>query len=221
DERSRPGEVADFVQFIRNVGEPRDKSLGGGTYGFGKGIFYRISRAGVIVVDTLNDEGDARSRRMMGAALGPVDVDTEGRRLTGRHWWGAVHDDIPDPVLGDEADRLAQQLGLPGFEDGRTGTDVTIVLPSLELDELESDARLLGEKLRGYIYWYLWPKMVRTEGRQWMRFRIDVDGEELEFPDITDMPVLRDFAESLTTVRGGGDEEFVMKTHAREVGRLG
>src|SRR5699024_5301318 len=52
-------------------------------------------------------------------------------------------------------------------------------------------------------------------------FRIDVDGEELEFPDITDMPVLRDFAESLTTVRGGGDEDFVMKTHAREFGRLG
>src|SRR5699024_7625365 len=70
DERSRPGEVADFVQFIRNVGEPRDKSMGGGTYGFGKGIFYRISRAGVIIVDTLNDEEDERSRRLMGAALG-------------------------------------------------------------------------------------------------------------------------------------------------------
>src|SRR5699024_3252534 len=221
DERSRPGEVADFVQFIRNVGEPRDKSLGGGTYGFGKGIFYRISRAGVIVVDTLNDEGDARSRRMMGAALGPVDVDTQGRRLTGRHWWGAVHDDIPDPVLGDEAAAIARELGLPGFDDGRTGTDVTIVLPSLELDELESDTHLLGKKLRGYIYWYLWPKMVPAEGRPSMRFHIEINGKNLEFPAVTDMPVLRDFAASLTTVREGGDEDFHMKTHEREFGRLG
>src|SRR5690606_26852557 len=40
----------DFVSFVRNVGEPRDNELGGGTYGFGKGVFYLVSQAGTILV---------------------------------------------------------------------------------------------------------------------------------------------------------------------------
>lgn len=40
----------DFVSFVRNIGEPRDNVLGGGTYGFGKGIFYLLSNAGTILV---------------------------------------------------------------------------------------------------------------------------------------------------------------------------
>ena len=37
---SAVGKSRDFVSFIRNIGEPRDTALGGGTYGFGKGIFW-------------------------------------------------------------------------------------------------------------------------------------------------------------------------------------
>ena len=43
DVMATPGEAPDFVNFIRNVGEARDRELGGGTYGFGKGILYGIS----------------------------------------------------------------------------------------------------------------------------------------------------------------------------------
>lgn len=221
DERQTAGITADFVQFIRNVGEPRDKRLGGGTYGFGKGIFYRVSQVGVIVVDTLNDQADQRSRRLMGAALGEVETTPDGRRLTGRHWWGEVNGNIPDPVLGDHAAQIAEQLGLPGFADGRTGTDVTIVLPSFDLDDLDGGPEMLAERLRGYIYWYLWPKMVPVNGRSGMHFQVEVDGQELEFPDIGDLPVLGDFAKSLTAVRAGDGEPFTMKTHVRQYGTLG
>ncbi|MFX1759539.1 hypothetical protein [Rhodococcus sp. As11] len=221
DEPHNAGASADFVQFIRNVGEPRDKHLGGGTYGFGKGIFYRISQAGAILVDTLNVEDNENSRRLMGAALGGVETTTDGRRLTGRHWWGEINDGIPDPLMGATAESVAEKLGLPGFADGRTGTDVTVILPNLDLDDIDGDPRLLANRLRAYLYWYLWPKMGSLGRRQGMRFTVSVDGEELEFPALDEIPVLSDFAKSLDNVHSLAGTNFMMPTHAKGFGRLG
>lgn len=38
------GDNHDFISFVRNIGEPRDKEFGGGTYGFGKGILSVVDR---------------------------------------------------------------------------------------------------------------------------------------------------------------------------------
>ncbi|BBZ21726.1 hypothetical protein [Mycolicibacter hiberniae] len=221
DEPAAAGVSADFVQFIRNVGEPRDKHLGGGTYGFGKGIFYRISEASAILVDTLNTEGNARSRRLMGAALGGVETTPSDRRLTGRHWWGEINDDVPDPLIGAVAEAVASDLGLPGFADGRTGTDVVVILPNLELDDINSDPGLLGERLRAYLYWYLWPKMGSQIRRQDIHFSLYIDGDELELPPLEALPVLSDFAKSLDNVHSRRGNDFMMTTHTRQYGRLG
>ncbi|WFN93697.1 hypothetical protein [Gordonia sihwensis] len=209
------------MQFIRNFGEPRDTPLGGGTYGFGKGIFYRVSRAGAIVVDTLNNEDDGLSRRLMGAALGGTETDSEGRRLTGRHWWGEIHDEIPDPVIGERAATIADRLGLPGFADERTGTDVTVVLPNLELDDVAGDHRVLADRLRAHLYWYLWPKMAHRPDGAGIDFSIDLDGVELDFPPLADLPVFSDFESSLQGVWANDGTAFTMTTHQRKFGFLG
>lgn len=221
DEPHNAGTSADFVQFVRNVGEPRDKHLGGGTYGFGKGIFYRISQAGAILVDTLNSEGNEHSRRLMGAALGGIETTPDGRRLTGRHWWGEINNDVPDPLMGMKAEVMAAELGLPGFSDGRTGTDVTVILPNLELDDLNGDPRLLADRLRAYLYWYLWPKMGSLIRSQEIRFSLSIDGEDLELPPLENLPVLSDFAKSLDNVHSRGGSDFMMTTHTNRYGRLG
>lgn len=221
DEPHIPGVSADFVQFIRNVGEPRDKQFGGGTYGFGKGIFYRVSEAGAILVDTLNSEGDTRSRRLMGAALGGIETASDGRRLTGRHWWGEINGGIPDPLLGRAAEEVAAQLGLPGFADRRTGTDVIVLLPDLRLDEVERDPQVLGEQLRGYLYWYLWPKMGSLTRRRDIDFSLSIEGREFPLPEIHDLPVLSEFAKTLDNVHSRRGNDFTMPTHAKTYGRLG
>lgn len=221
DEPHDQGVSADFVQFIRNTGEPRDKQLGGGTYGFGKGIFYRISEAGAILVDTLNSEGNDQSRRLMGAALGGIETTPDGRRLTGRHWWGQINNDVPDPLLGAAAEEIAADLGLPGFADGRTGTDVAVILPDLELDGVNRDPKLLGNRLRAYLYWYLWPKMSSRTRRQDIRFSLFTDGDELELPPLEKLPVLFDFAKSLDNVHSRQGSDFNMNTHTKNYGRLG
>lgn len=221
DEIERPGQVANFVQFIRNVGEPRDRTLGGGTYGFGKGIFFRISTAGAILVDTRNSDGDQFSRRLMGSALGETELAADGRRLTGRHWWGQINAGIPDPVMGDRAAEISKELGLPGFSEDETGTDVTVILPNLELDDVGGDVDALGEILRSHIYWHLWPKMGSLERSPDIKFSVTVEGRELEFPHVDDLPVICDLAKSLDDVKQHRGTPYSLQKYSKEFGFLG
>ncbi|MER7506240.1 hypothetical protein AB0L05_35785 [Nonomuraea pusilla] len=208
-ERAQNGETPDFVQFLRNVGEPSDHEFGGGTYGFGKGIFYRLSRAGAILVDTHTVADDPTARRLMGAALGHSWYLGE-RRFTGRHWWGLVApDDVPDPVLAPQADSISKALGLPGFDDGDTGTDVVILAADLGTLGSETDARdRTPEEAASFItssvLWHLWPKMVPDEDGRHMRFVVGVNGSAVPVPEPHTFDELAPFVDALHEVRAGG-----------------
>ena len=66
--RDPRGTLHDFVAFVRNVGEPRDKELGAGTFGFGKSIFYLISRRTNDLVYTRCQRPSASTKpRILGA----------------------------------------------------------------------------------------------------------------------------------------------------------
>ena len=107
-----------------------------GTYGFGKGVLL-LSQAHTILVDTRCQVEGRQERRLLGASLG-ISFARAGRRFTGRHWWGVVHDDIPDPLLDEEASAAAFRLGLPGFRSGELGTDIVVVAP--HLGELQDES---------------------------------------------------------------------------------
>lgn len=53
DEVPLNGESPDFVDFLRNIGSPRDTVYGGGTYGYGKSSLYTASRCRTIIVDSV------------------------------------------------------------------------------------------------------------------------------------------------------------------------
>ncbi len=101
-------------------------SLGGGSYGFGKGIFYNVSRCHVIVVDSQCMFRGKLQRRLIGAAMGDGYEDKK-IRFTGRHWLGVKEDGIAQALVDDDAVRVAESLGLPRFDDGETGTTVAVV----------------------------------------------------------------------------------------------
>ena len=220
--RAPDGQRSDFVQFLRNVGEARDNELGGGTYGFGKGIFYRLSAASTIMVDSYIGDGSLSERRLMGAALGASFYNDEGRRFTGRHWWGDTREGIPDPLLGEDAIAVAADLGLPGFEDGRTGTDIVVVGAQLDDDLNEPGAlRSAGTFIASSILWNLWPKLVHgPTGHLPMRFSVEVEGRSIVVPDPRDVEHLRPFVESLEMVRGNRGATHVRRSAPFEVGQL-
>lgn len=216
---------SDFVQFLRNVGEPSDHAHGGGTYGFGKGIFYRLSRSGAILVDTHTSEPGPANRRLMGAALGGSWFQGD-RRYTGRHWWGAVQaDGIPDPLLDVEAAVVARSLGLPGFDDGATGTDIAILgadLGSLSIgdDESPRDVDDAAMFIASSILWNLWPKFVADEAGISMSFTIEIDGERFEVPHPESLPDFAPFLEALGQVRSAGGTEYKRTREPKHAGRL-
>ncbi|KAB1108218.1 hypothetical protein [Micromonospora aurantiaca] len=221
--RASDGATPDFVQFLRNVGEPSDHQFGGGTYGFGKGIFYRLSRVGSILVDTNTAAGGPTGRRLMGAALGHSWYLGD-RRFTGRHWWGQVAaDDVPDPLLNGDAEAVADALGLPGFADGRTGTDIVILVANLgpagpEPDSRERTPAEAATFITSSILWNLWPKMIPGEHGSQMRFTVGVNGSSVPVPAPDTVDDLVPFVEALQDVRAGRGVSYSRTVPPRNAG---
>jgi hypothetical protein len=221
-QRPTPGQRSDFVQFIRNIGELRDSHLGGGTYGFGKGIFFRVSRTATIVVDTHTNETGPAARRLIGTALGASWYDSHDQRHTGRHWWGEVVDDIPDPILGADAAETAAALGLPGFDDGATGTDIAIIAPDLGTTpgHTPRTPRQAGEFLVSSLLWHLWPKAVPDADGLAIRFEVEVEDQAIEVPDPARVPDLEPYVRALQRVRTGDAEPYRRTVPPKDAGRF-
>ena len=151
DTVTAPGAPLDFVDFLRNIGEPPDPTRAtGGTYGFGKAALYLASKARTIVVYTRCKGDRGLESRFIASSIGGRYSLPSGEfkgKYTGRHWWGRLLGGIAEPIIDDEADALAAQLGLPTF--GRTETGTTIVIVD-SLDDAGFDEQSLRVIRKGY-----------------------------------------------------------------------
>ncbi|MEU5042711.1 hypothetical protein [Streptomyces griseorubiginosus] len=216
------GPERDFVSFIRNIGEPRDTVLGGGTYGFGKGIFYLLSGSGTVLVHSrCRTAQGGYETRLIGCTLWKSYVAQEGdgeRRYTGRHWWGDTSGDVVEPLVGPAAEAVAQQLGLRGFRPEETGTTIAVVDPNL--DELEPTEA--ADYLAETVAWHLWPKMISTDGKDpAMRFSVTCDGVEHSVPDPRETRPLNMFVDAYETMTGAGGRDLACLKPKQHLGRLG
>ncbi|WP_030686890.1 hypothetical protein [Streptomyces sp. NRRL B-1347] len=212
----------DFVSFIRNIGEPRDIALGGGTYGFGKGIFYLLSKPGTVLVHSrCRDARGNYETRLIGCALWKSYVATglEGdRRYTGRHWWGDNSGDVVEPLVDRAAEAMAMRLGLKPFGPEETGTTIVVVDPNL--DELAPSEA--AEYLAETITWHLWPKMLPEDGSApSMRFAVTCDGIEHRVPDPKETRPLNMFVAAYEAMRGPSGIDLQCLKPKRHLGRLG
>ncbi|WP_458078556.1 hypothetical protein [Streptomyces sp. EMB26] len=217
------GADRDFVSFIRNIGEPRDRALGGGTYGFGKGIFYLLSRSGSVLVHSRCRTSDGGyETRLIGCTLWKSYVATErggDRRYTGRHWWGDTSGDVVEPLVGTAADAVAQRLGLRPFGPRETGTTVVVIDPNLDEFEQPTNA---AEYLAETIAWHLWPKMISTDDKPpAMRFSVTCDGVPYEVPDPRSTPPLHMFVKAYEVMKSGQGRDLACLKPKQHLGRLG
>lgn len=206
-DRAVDGADRDFVDFIRNIGQPPDNDYGGGSYGYGKGAFYMASDAQTVIVDTLCEVDGALERRLIAYALGEH-FELDGVQHTGRHWWGVMEDGVPEPARGEAAARIAERLGLPPRE-GRSGmgTTVAIIAPSVDMSidggGPDPTFDFIGEALA----WNFWPRMVDAYGaRSTLKFRLVDQGKKVGVPDPATHQRLRVFVESMNVLRSGGAE---------------
>lgn len=217
------GPERDFVSFIRNIGEPRDTALGGGTYGFGKGIFYLLSQSGTVLIHSrCRTPQGGYETRLIGCTLWKSYVAQEGdgerRRYTGRHWWGDTSGDVVEPLAGPAAEAAAQQLGLRAFAPEETGTTIVVIDPNL--DELEPTAA--ADYLAETIAWHLWPKMISVEGKgPTMRFSVTCDGVDHPVPDPRHTRPLNMFVAAYEKMTGPDGSDLACRKPRQHLGRLG
>lgn len=187
----------DFVSFVRNIGRRQEKELRGGTYGFGKGVFFNMSDSQTVLIYTrTRDENGNPVRRFIAMANGNgyTRADYE---YTGRHWWGVeakgVRENVfANPFVGQEADSLARTFRMDThFTDERpTGTTVAVVNPRIDGDEVDSVMETIAKALTKWA----WPHMVsRSEDMDPIDFAVTVDGREVPIPDPLKDPLLRPF----------------------------
>lgn len=223
DEVPEPGERPDFVNFIRNVGERKNLDLGGGSYGFGKGILYNVSRCHVIVVDSVCRFRGQLQRRLIAAALGDGYTQDE-RRFTGRHWLGFQEaDGHTRPLLDDEAAEMSRRLGLPTFEPGVTGTTIAVVDADLgtrrESDE-RRDAAEAAEFLASTMLWNLWPRMMNDRTER-LSCSVRSDGFAVQVPDPEETIELAPFVQAYRKLGLPGEHQIPVRRSApREIGRF-
>lgn len=213
----------DFVTFVRNAGEPRDVKLGGGTYGFGKGIFYMLSRAHTVLVHTRTEHEGRLQTRLIGIALAKSYTQqgpTGATRFTGRHWWGAPTGDVVEPLVDAEAEAGAEALGLQPFGPDETGTTVVVVDPNVE-DALDT-SEAVGQYLAETILWQLWPKILpRTDHLPSMEFDVVVDGQRYEVPDPATTHPVSLFVEAYRRMQSDDARLLELGRPKRLLGRLG
>lgn len=213
----------DFVSFVRNVGEPRDTELGGGTYGFGKGIFFMLSRPHAVLIYTRTEYAGRSQTRLIGSCLAhsyTESLDSVDTRYTGRHWWGTRVRGVVEPLVDDAADAMADRLGLRRFGPDETGTTIVVIDP--EIEEILEDPEEVGPYLAETVMWQLWPKMLpRSDGEPTMTFDVTVDGRPYEVPDPSTTLPISLFVEAHRRLNGVESREVVRKSPRRLLGHLG
>jgi hypothetical protein len=220
------GEPTDFVDFIRNVGQPPDHELGGGTYGFGKAAYYLASSVRALCVYTRCKFGGVEESRFIACCLGPHFARDDGgvrRRFTGRHWWGRkAADDVVEPVVGREADMLADNLGIPVYGSGARGTTILIIAPDIDKEhEGPSLAPAVSTLLRDF-----WPKLIDGPGGgPTMSFSVRLDGKDIWLPVPEQLPVLAGFARAFRALAAESSTDVKLSTircrsPKKDLGRL-
>jgi hypothetical protein len=129
--------------------------------------------------------------RLIACAIGG-EFSREGRLCTGRHWWGRREGDSALPVEGDEADVLAEAIGMPAIGKHETGTNVMIVAPDFGGRTYSQAMSFIVES----ILWHLWPKLIERAGVAPMRISIDWNGTEIPLPPLETRPPLHAFAQA-------------------------
>ena len=197
------GESPDFVNFVRNVGVPRDTDQGGGTYGYGKTVLYSMSGCATILLDTMTSYQGMKERRFIGCHLGDAFdgkmPDGTRRRFTGRHWWGDCrHVGSVDPVRGDSAVELAGRLGLPPRDESDSGTSVMILDPKFDDDETD---QAICDDLVEALLWNFWPRMIASiSDERRLNVAIEIEGRTHPVPRPEDFPPLDLYASALEQI---------------------
>ncbi|WP_442574858.1 hypothetical protein ACSBPH_13625 [Microbacterium sp. F51-2R] len=191
DQAVDDGVRTDFRNFVFDIGRDLRRELGGGTYGFGKGVLYDASSVRTCLVYTRTEMDGQLVDRFIATSVGSG-FTHEGRRFTGRHWWGQRPENGVLPLEGPAATDLAERLNMLTKEGG-TGTTIAVLAPKDPSADSDEGLAAIMDSIRDATMTWAWPHLAVAGGEASIRFAYSVDGEPLRL-EIDDYPQIQQFA---------------------------
>jgi hypothetical protein len=216
-----------FVNFVYMIGEPKQQAdnseeTPGGSYGYGRSSFFRASQPRTVLIHSRVETPDGPESRFIAIAWIDKYTDTDGTRYTGRHWWGRQHEGWVGPVLGDEADDVADRLGMPVPDKDETGTTIMMLEPALSSVEAygdegdREDSQISPkEQVISSILWNCWPRMLAGG----IDFKVRWNGESVPVPDPREHARLKHFARAFDTLSGDIESSHMSRMYPIKIFR--
>lgn len=149
-----------FGRLVVNLGvddKAEGSEISGGSYGFGKTVYGKASRIGIVAFYSVfqpSDRTEGAHARFMATGLFKVH-EYKGTKYTGFAFFGAPAEDdkgVAIPVTDEDAHQLAEKCGLIRRSLEEHGTTILILDCDLSVELL----RVAAEK-----YW--WPRLIRND----------------------------------------------------------
>ena len=136
-----------FLNLITSIGKAQEKSNAGGSWGYGKTIYYRLGIGLVIYYSRVKYNGEYQSRLMAsliedekkanGILVGAYGNESGPR--TGMAWWGKINrsrqEERIEPITDeDEINEILNCFNIIPYEENETGT--TVIIPYINEDKL-------------------------------------------------------------------------------------
>ena len=171
-----------FANFVYYTGDSKEEgSVSGGSYGFGKAAYYLYSDVRTIIVySRIKKDTDYQSRL--------IAISMDERIDIGRCWWGIKKkSDFGDesfaaPVIGPEADVVANGIGFIPFNQEQSGTKILILnakprgVATHENGNPKSIDDIIKYDIPAYLVHWYWNKIIANK----IVFSVEYDGKQIE-----------------------------------------
>lgn len=142
DRKRRNEKNGKFMNLVFNIGKAQSVEGSGGSFGYGKTVYYRTGIGLVIFYTRIFEDNKYKSRLIMafvederdGKIINKVDSENEN---TGVMWFGKKIDGYIEPLTDEsEIAEILSIFRIPLYEDEETGT--TVIIPYINEEKLLS-----------------------------------------------------------------------------------
>lgn len=162
-----------FAHFVYFTGNDKKKDeTSGGSFGFGKASLFAFSKARTIIVySRISSQVSSNREKSYQSRLIAIASDERIEDAIDRCWWGKRIDSTPTqamyaaPIMGEEADNIAQSLGMRVFEENQTGTSILVLNADSdkpvkdEYDNVRNIDEIVQKDLPRFIVHWYWNKI--------------------------------------------------------------
>lgn len=151
------GNWGKFLKLVRNIGIS-DKEMGsGGSWGYGKTIYYNLGK-GLVLYYSRVKENNSFSDRLMACLVENQEkkdgllYDSNEKNNTGIAWWGENSSDGLLPITNSEhIKEILDVFGIEKYDDDKTGT--IIIVPYINSEKLLDETTELDSTDEKCPYW--------------------------------------------------------------------